>query len=77
MGFLTPEPINEAFYVLVMCAAFMAVAMCRYLLSLVVVLEKRVDELEAAMYQKPTNANKQSLSYFDRMICPEKRKSKG
>lgn len=46
VGFLTPEPINEAFYVLVMCAAFMAVAMCRYLLSLVVALEKRVEELE-------------------------------
>ena len=74
MSFLAPEPINEAIYFLVACAAFMAVAMCRLLLSLVEALEKRVEELEAAMDQEPTNTNKQRLSYFDKMVCPENRR---
>ena len=76
MSFLTPEPINEAFYFIVMLAAFMAVAMCRFLLSLVQALEKRVEELEARSQQEPAHTYEQGLSYFDKMVRPEKRDKK-
>ena len=65
MSFLTPEPINEAFSFIVMWAAFMAVAMCRFLLSLVQALEKRVEELEAGSQQEPARTYEQGLSYLD------------
>ena len=76
MSFLTPEPINEAIYFIVMWAAFMAVAMCRFLLSLVQALEKRLEELEAGSQQEPAHTHEQGLSYLDKMVCPEKRYKK-
>ena len=65
-----------AFYFIVMLAAFMAVAMCVALFDHVQSLEERIQKLEAGGQQEPAHTHEQGLSYFDKMVRPEKRDKK-